>query len=221
MLKSTKAMIAMAIVSVFALLAFYAKRTEYMAMQEQVTSADQAPAVVPVEEAKPEEPALQPAVEEKPPVEQQSAAPVIVIPTSAVPAKDEFEELKDQMKQRKVTGNGDNVRLEPTTLERFVKLEQAWGEQLEVMWAFRTVSINNEMGGRKHSQHLQGKAIDVVHNGWSKEKMRKFVRLAYDMGFRGFGLGRTIVHIDTRPKLGAWDYPGNPYGSARTMLRGK
>lgn len=135
--------------------------------------------------------------------------------------KDELSDLVDQMKERRVSGNGDRLQLEPRTLLMLVKLEQEWGEQLEIKWAKRDKALNTEIGGKSHSQHLKGKAVDIMHNGWGQAKMRKFIRLAYDIGFRGIGTGRTMIHIDTRDKFGAWLYPGSPYPSARTILRDK
>ena len=120
---------------------------------------------------------------------------------------------------RRVTGNGDLLELEPKTLRMFVELEQRWGEQLEIKWAYRSKELNTAIDGAKHSQHIHGKAIDITHNGWSQAKMKKFVRLAYEVGFRGFGLGQTMIHIDSRDELGAWLYPGSPYPSARKLLK--
>jgi len=134
---------------------------------------------------------------------------------------DELQVLVEEMKQRKVTGNGDLLQLEERTLYMVIKLEQEWGEQLEIKWAKRDARLNHEIGGRTHSQHLHGKAIDITHEGWSQAKMRKFIRLAYEIGFRGFGIGNTMVHIDTRNKLAAWSYPGSIYPSARKILRDK
>ena len=120
---------------------------------------------------------------------------------------------------RRVTGNGDLLELEPKTLRMFVELEQRWGEQLEIKWAYRSKELNTAIDGAKHSQHIHGKAIDITHNGWSQAKMKKFVRLAYEVGFRGFGLGQTMIHIDSRDELGDWLYPGCRYPSARKLLK--
>jgi len=120
---------------------------------------------------------------------------------------------------RTVTGNGGKLILEPRTMRMFQQLEAAWGEKLTVRWAYRDKTLNKRVGGAGRSMHLEKKAIDIVHGGWSKFKMLRFVRLAYKIGFRGFGLGRNVIHLDTRPKLASWNYGGNVYGSATRMVK--
>lgn len=122
-------------------------------------------------------------------------------------------------KKRTVTGNGGKLILEPRTMRMFQQLEKAWGEKLTVRWAYRDRKLNKRVGGASRSMHLKKQAIDIVHGGWSKAKMARFVRLAYKIGFRGFGLGRNVVHIDTRKGLASWNYGGNRYGTASRMLR--
>ena len=205
--------------SIAALAAFALKQSEIRDMiaanQEaelQQDIKDQAPPAIEPEPVKVEEPAK---VEEPVKVAEQPK-----VETPAEP-KDDWGDLIDEMQNRKVTGNGDTLQLEERTLHMLIKLEQEWGEQLEIKWAKRDKALNTEIGGRSHSQHLKGKAVDIMHNGWSQAKMRKFIRLAYDVGFRGFGTGKTMIHIDSRDKLGAWLYPGSPYPSARKILRDK
>jgi uncharacterized protein YcbK (DUF882 family) len=180
-----------------------------IAAQQEAEPQPEAPPAPVVEPVKAEEP--QPKVEE--------TAKVAEVPK--VEPKDDLGDLLDEMQKRKVTGNGETLQLEERTLHMLVKLEQEWGEQLEIKWGKRDKALNTEIGGRSHSQHLKGKAVDIMHNGWDQAKMRKFIRLAYDVGFRGFGTGKTMIHIDSRDKLGAWLYPGSPYPSARKILRDK
>lgn len=121
--------------------------------------------------------------------------------------------------KRKVSGNGQKMILDHHTANLFVELEHRWGEKLEVRWAYRDYKLNKKVGGKSQSLHLQKKAVDIVHNGWSKAKMRRFVRLAYKLGFRGFGMGRNVIHIDTRGSLTSWNYGGNIYGLAYSMVK--
>lgn len=121
--------------------------------------------------------------------------------------------------KRKVTGNGQRMILEPRTARMFIELERRWGEKLEVRWAFRDKKLNRKVGGKSRSYHLSKKAVDIVHGGWSREKMRRFVRLAYSIGFRGFGMGGRVIHLDTRSSFTSWNYGGNKYGLAYSMVR--
>lgn len=121
--------------------------------------------------------------------------------------------------KRKVSGNGQRMILEPRTARMFLELERQWGEKLEVRWAFRDKKLNRKVGGANKSMHLQQKAVDIVHGGWSKSKMHRFVRLAYRVGFRGFGMGGNVIHLDTRGSLTSWNYGGNRYGLAYSIIR--
>jgi uncharacterized protein YcbK (DUF882 family) len=152
-------------------------------------------------------------------IEEATVVLAATIEVKEKPTLNDLNELVYDMKSRRASGNGQMLHLEPETLLMVAKLEQEWGEQLDIRWAYRGKDLNDKVGGVEHSQHLKGKAVDVVHNGWSKDKMTKFVKLAYDVGFRGFGLGPTIVHLDSRDSLGTWLYPGSPYPLAKELLQ--
>lgn len=122
------------------------------------------------------------------------------------------------LSNRKVTGNGGRLILEPRTMGMFAELERRWGEKLQVRWAYRDPRLNRKVGGAGRSLHLRRMALDITHAGWNRDKMRRFVQLAYSIGFRGFGMGRSVIHIDTRPNLTSWNYGGNRYGLAYGML---
>jgi hypothetical protein len=122
------------------------------------------------------------------------------------------------MSSRTVTGNGGRLILEPRTMGMFAELERRWGEKLQVRWAYRDPRLNRKVGGAGRSLHLRKMALDIIHAGWGRDKMRRFVQLAYSIGFRGFGMGRSVIHIDTRPNLTSWNYGGNRYGLAYGML---
>lgn len=149
-------------------------------------------------------------------IEEAVAGPIVEVKENSVA---NLDDIVSEIKTRRVTGDGQQLQLEPTTLLMLAKLEQQWGEQLNIRWAYRGKDLNDKVGGVEHSQHLNGKAVDVVHNGWSKDKMTRFVKLAHDVGFRGFGLGPTTVHLDSRDSLGAWLYPGSPYPLATELLK--
>lgn len=121
--------------------------------------------------------------------------------------------------KRTVTGNGGRLILEPKTAKMFARLEHAWGERLTIRWAYRDRKLNKRVGGAGNSFHIKQMAVDVVHNGWSQAKMKRFVKLAHRIGFRGFGMGRSVIHIDTRPNFYSWNYGGNNYGLAGRLLK--
>lgn len=154
-------------------------------------------------------------------------APKVKISTKNVASKGKATPTRDMksrtivgsLSNRKVTGNGGRLILEPRTMRMFAELERRWGEKLQVRWAYRDRKLNRRVGGKSKSFHLRKMAVDIVHGGWSAAKMRRFVRLAYSIGFRGFGMGRNVIHLDSRPNLTSWNYGGNRYGLAYRMVR--
>lgn len=55
-----------------------------------------------------------------------------------------------------------------------------------------------------NSFHLKGQAVDIAYN--TPEERDTIIRAAAAAGFRGFGIGRTFIHIDSRENFAIWDY---------------
>jgi hypothetical protein len=75
-----------------------------------------------------------------------------------------------------------------------MRLAKKWGT-ITINSAFRTPEYNNSVGGAKNSFHMSGQAFDiggVVRN-------ERFVVLAKEVGFTGFGFYNSFTHIDTGP----------------------
>ena len=93
--------------------------------------------------------------------------------------------------------------MDPETLEAFQALENTWGP-LQITSGFRCEKHNQAVGGAKSSQHLVGKAVDVVTQQAQQEA---FILAAGVAGFRGFGRGEAFTHCDTRSATAQWSYP--------------
>jgi hypothetical protein len=78
---------------------------------------------------------------------------------------------------------------------KLYKLVQRWGSPFNVVSAFRNPQANASAGGARGSLHLAGKAFDCNISGQANQI--KFMNLAYQVGFRGFGSYSTFTHIDT------------------------
>jgi uncharacterized protein YcbK (DUF882 family) len=92
--------------------------------------------------------------------------------------------------------------MDPDAITAFVALERSWGP-LKVTSGFRCPAHNLAVGGAADSQHLLGKAFDILT---SKEQQFSFIAVAKTCGFRGFGLGSTFTHCDTRANPAEWTY---------------
>lgn len=79
-----------------------------------------------------------------------------------------------------------------------LKLEQLrfnlGGKAIVINSGYRTASHNKRVGGASGSQHLYGKAADIVVRGVKPSAVYK----AADKLFNGLGKYNTFTHIDTR-----------------------
>jgi uncharacterized protein YcbK (DUF882 family) len=92
--------------------------------------------------------------------------------------------------------------MNPETLAAFMALERSWGPLL-VTSGFRCELHNQAVGGARNSQHLVGKAIDVL---CEPTKADALVAAAKVAGFRGIGHGVGFLHVDTRACAAEWHY---------------
>ena len=80
----------------------------------------------------------------------------------------------------------------------FEALRDAVGLPLVVLSAYRTPEHNRAVGGARNSQHVEGRALDLLPpRGW---KVTDLAAVAAAVpAIRGLGLYPTFVHIDVRP----------------------
>ncbi len=75
--------------------------------------------------------------------------------------------------------------------------------------AFRTPEHNRRIGGARHSQHVQGRALDLSPpSGWTVDRFYELIReYAWRLpDLKGIGRYGTFVHVDVRPtaRLVVW-----------------
>ena len=102
----------------------------------------------------------------------------------------------------------------------FEAIRHACGERpLRVLSGYRTPAHNRTVGGARHSQHVQGRAIDLAPpRGWTIEGFHAVVRAVAreDPRIGAVGYYRWGVHVDIRSRragrLVAWSAvgPGTP-----------
>jgi uncharacterized protein YcbK (DUF882 family) len=99
--------------------------------------------------------------------------------------------------------NGSNVVvLDGELVERMQALRERLGTPIIITSGYRTPAHNMKVGGSPKSQHLLGKAADIVVKGYTPEQVAK---AAKDVGFRGIGIYNTFTHLDVREKPTSWD----------------
>jgi len=75
--------------------------------------------------------------------------------------------------------------------------------------AYRSPVYNRSVGGAATSQHLSGRAADIVIDGVSPNEVADAIEFLIDMGMmKEGGLGRydTFTHYDIRGEKARWDY---------------
>lgn len=80
----------------------------------------------------------------------------------------------------------------------FEALRAAVGLPLVVLSCYRTAEHNKRVGGAKDSQHLQGRALDLLPpKGWT---VGQLAAVARDIdAIKGIGLYPGFLHLDVRP----------------------
>lgn len=88
-------------------------------------------------------------------------------------------------------------------LEILEKVRSHWGERITVTSGHRCEKYNEEVGGSPNSQHLVGRAADIVVDNKTPHQV---YRLLEDWFPYHYGLGSydDFTHFDTRNKRSRW-----------------
>lgn len=76
------------------------------------------------------------------------------------------------------------------------KLRVAYGKPMRITSGYRCPAYNKAVGGSPKSQHVEGRAVDIQTTGADNYAL---VSLAQELGFKGIGVAKTFLHVDTRP----------------------
>ena len=94
--------------------------------------------------------------------------------------------------------DGVNVEL----LALLEKLRSHFNSPVSINSGYRCPVHNSNVGGAKNSQHLQGKAADVVVKGVSPSEVHAWADKANPNG--GVGKYNSFTHIDVRSGKARW-----------------
>ena len=100
----------------------------------------------------------------------------------------------------------DTIRINEAALDKLQALRDQIGVPLIVNSAYRSLDYNRQVGGAKHSMHLQGAAFDISMANHDPEV---FEAAALAVGFTGFGFypRQNFMHID----IGSARQWGDPF----------
>jgi uncharacterized protein YcbK (DUF882 family) len=65
---------------------------------------------------------------------------------------------------------------------------------------------NRTVGGSPHSQHLRGKAADIVVQGYRPEQVASMASAMREFVEGGIGIYDTFTHVDVRRGSSRWDF---------------
>lgn len=98
----------------------------------------------------------------------------------------------------------DVVFIESDLVDILQKIRDHFGKAVTINSAFRTFSHNKKVGGSKNSQHLYGRAADIVVDGVAPSKVADYAEtLMPNTG--GIGRYSGFTHVDTRPNKSRWN----------------
>lgn len=104
------------------------------------------------------------------------------------------------------------------TLPRARRMAGIFGAPLVINDAIAKRGTSRETATQA-SQHFFGRALDISVARLSNEQKIQLVGAALQAGFRGFGFGNTILHVDTGTKR-HWSYGNSSYGGMQISQLG-
>lgn len=92
--------------------------------------------------------------------------------------------------------------------EQLEILREHFGAPIKINSGYRSAKHNAKIGGEENSQHLLGKAADIVVEGISPDEVADAIDFLIDgkmMKQGGLGRYATFTHYDIRGKKARWD----------------
>lgn len=97
----------------------------------------------------------------------------------------------------------DPVCVDGELLDILEFVRSKFGKPVVINSGYRTPSYNKKIGGAKFSQHMYGRAADIVVKGVEPVVVYNFLCEAFPISC-GFGLYQSFVHVDCRAIKSRW-----------------
>ena len=99
--------------------------------------------------------------------------------------------------------DGSDTILIDTMLAYYLqKIREHFGKSVTINSAYRTPAYNASIGGASESQHMEGRAADIVISGVTPQAVATY---ANALGMGGIGIYKTFTHVDTRAVRARWN----------------
>ena len=118
----------------------------------------------------------------------------------------EWESIAPNFDPKEIASKGDgSIKIRKESLKRLQTLRHLYGKPLILTSAYRDPNHNRRVGGATNSQHVAGRAFDIVIR--STEMGRELERLAKEVDFTAIGRYKNFIHVDDRaPKANGGGY---------------
>ncbi len=110
----------------------------------------------------------------------------------------QFGEAKAYKSERGVEPDRSKLRLDPKLVEVLQKLRDHLNKSIKINSGYRHFWYNKIVDGKKQSQHLIGRAVDIVVDGMTPLQVAKAAIDAAGADIFGIGIYGTFTHIDVR-----------------------
>lgn len=96
----------------------------------------------------------------------------------------------------------DEVKIDDALVMLLQNIRDYFDKPITINSAYRTPSHNAQVGGSAKSQHVLGKAADIVVQGITPLAVAQFAEFTTA---GGIGLYKSFTHVDTRSSRVCWD----------------
>lgn len=101
----------------------------------------------------------------------------------------------------------DTVLIDDALVQLLGYIHTYFGKPVTINSGYRTVTYNKKVGGVSNSQHVQGKAADIVVQDVPPRAVASYLESLFPL--HGIGLYPSFVHVDTRGKKSYWVNSGS------------
>lgn len=112
----------------------------------------------------------------------------------------------------------DKILISEELVKVLQDIRDHFKKAVKINSAYRTEAYNKKIGGAQKSQHVQGKAADIVIDGVTPKQIALYAQ-SKDIGGIGlydYGNGSGFCHVDVRAKMTRW-IQTSKNGSAKTV----
>ena len=96
------------------------------------------------------------------------------------------------------------MELEPLLLVGLEWLRRLVGKAVTINSGYRCAAHNRAVGGETDSQHMSGRAADIVVSGMTPARLKDLAQQIPYFNDGGIGLYKTFVHVDVRGRRARW-----------------